>query len=180
MGHYDCIPQMQELCPPSSRPSHINSGHALFLEMRLRKILKSHGVRTSHSRIRGFAIKISECESGSKRQKRLLQVAHRLPNSDILLWISGAYGRTEVDEALWRGFLAGHFGGGSADNSDTAQSAARFLCAFAARPHWIWVRVSSSMQDLRTWLIKNRYLIKSLRRKKGLGKTTTTRVRPPC
>lgn len=162
MGDYDCIPQIQDLCPPSSRPSRINSGRALFLEKLLFKILKSQGMRTSRSRIREFAIKISECESRSKRQKRLLQVAHRRPNSDILFWISEAYRGKGPDEALWRGFLAGHFGRGSADNSDTTQSAARFLCAFGAYPYWTWVRTSSATQDLRSWLIKNRYPIKSL------------------
>lgn len=68
----------------------------------------------------------------------------------------------EADEALWRGFLAGHFGRGSADDLEKAQSAGRFLCAFGTRPYWTWTRVSSTAHSLRTWLIENRHSLKSL------------------
>jgi hypothetical protein len=79
-----------------------------------------------------------------------------------LFWISEAYQSAEVDEALWRGFLAGHFGRGSTDNSEKAQSATKILCGFGVRPHWTWGRVSSAAHSLKSWLMENRKEIKSL------------------
>jgi len=67
-----------------------------------------------------------------------------------------------VDEILWRGFLAGHFGRGSTDNPDKAASATKILCAFGRRPYWTWVRVSSGPNSLKSWLRENREELKSL------------------
>jgi alpha-glutamyl/putrescinyl thymine pyrophosphorylase-like protein len=61
----------------------------------------------------------------------------------------------DVVEALWRGFLAGHFGRSSADNPRKIQSAAKILCAFGACPSWTWDRVSSEPDSLKSWLAKN-------------------------
>jgi alpha-glutamyl/putrescinyl thymine pyrophosphorylase-like protein len=68
----------------------------------------------------------------------------------------------EVDEALWRSFLAAHFGRGSLDPSEKAQSAGEFLCAFGTSPYWTWMRVSSDIHSFRSWLIKNSERLKAL------------------
>lgn len=149
-------------CQPNKSTYGIAPQRAKGLENHLHEILEAQRARTSPSRIRKFASQISECESRSKRQKRLLQVTQRLPKSDILYWVSEAYRSMEVDEALWRGFLAGHFGRSSTDNPKKAESATKIFCAFGSRPYWTWVRVSCAPHSLRSWLSENRKNLKSL------------------
>jgi hypothetical protein len=64
----------------------------------------------------------------------------------------------DLDEALWRGFLAGHFGRGSANPSIPleVESAGQLLCGFSesASPSaiWTWDAVSSDPKVFRAWL----------------------------
>jgi len=82
--------------------------------------------------------------------KRMLQKPNQLSSMDILRWIDWA---DDVDEKLWRAFLAGHFGRPSTPNSSSgAESASRLLCAFGSAPVWTWKRVSSNLLGFRMWL----------------------------
>lgn len=141
----------------------VNSARTHALALRLRKILKGRAARITRSKVREFAVWLAQCEVRSKRSKRFLQLAHSLPKTDILSCVSEAHQSVSEDEALWRAFLAGHFGRGSTDNSEKAQSATMILCAFGERPHWTWMRISSDPHSLRSWLIQNRQELRSLR-----------------
>jgi hypothetical protein len=163
MQSQDCFLKEPRVCPPKNHVTQANSGRAGAMEKRLHKILKMQGARTSDTRIKEFAARLAECESRGRRRRRLLQLAHRLPKTDILFWISGNRRNMGVDEVLWRGFLAGHFGRGSSDNPDKAESATKILCAFGRRPYWTWVRVSLAAHSLKSWLGENREALKSLR-----------------
>src|SRR6266566_777052 len=74
--------------------------------------------------------------------ERRLQIRGGL---DILRFIKQAQRLGNVDEALWRAFLAAHFGRSSVDPEqlDEVESAGRFLCAFGASPSWTWMHVST-------------------------------------
>ena len=157
-----CIPQKLEGCPPTNDRTDVESERVNALVKRLQKILKAQGARSSRAQIREFARNVAECETRSKRQKRFMEIAYRLPTTDILFWISEAHRNMALDEALWRGFLAAHFGRSSTVNSEKAQSTTKILCAFGRRPYWTWARVSSDDQALRTWLVGNRDALKSL------------------
>lgn len=56
------------------------------------------------------------------------------------------------DEALWRVFLAVHFGYPSSESEQSTSSAGRFLCAFAEEPYWTWTRISTDLASFATWL----------------------------
>lgn len=73
---------------------------------------------------------------------------------DIIGLIQIARASNDLDEAIWRSFLAAHFGRASADESQT-HSASTFLCAFGPEPYWTWKRVRKNAPSLRNWLSKH-------------------------
>jgi hypothetical protein len=73
-------------------------------------------------------------------------------NDDIIALIRAAQTSGDIDEAIWRCFLAAHFGRPSARGERQIQSASRFLCAFRRTPFWTWKRVSKNQEALREWL----------------------------
>ena len=113
------------------------------------------------SKIREFAHRLAKCESRAELYRKQLQLGG--PSTDILFWIGEAHIRSDQDEALWRCFLAGHFGRASADSKDAICSAAKILCAFGKRPFWDWKRVSSNSDSMRRWLIEHCVELRSLR-----------------
>ena len=81
--------------------------------------------------------------------------------NDIIGLIHLARDVGDMDDAIWRCFLAAHFGRASAD-ADQAPSAARFLCAFGTEPYWTWQRVCDAPTTLRTWLANHDSDLQSL------------------
>ena len=72
--------------------------------------------------------------------------------SDIISLIHESIQNGQNDEAIWRCFLAAHFGRPSARGQEQVQSAARFLCAFRDKPFWTWKRVAAAPDVLQEWL----------------------------
>ena len=59
--------------------------------------------------------------------------------TDILYWMDKAERANNRNEALWRAFLAAHFGRMSCDgNLQKIDSAGRLLCEFGDQPLWTW------------------------------------------
>ncbi len=81
--------------------------------------------------------------------------------NDIIALIQTARDSGDRDEAIWRSFLAAHFGRASADPHD-AHSASAFLCAFGEEPYWTWQRVHDDPGNLRTWLANHAADLQSL------------------
>jgi hypothetical protein len=82
-----------------------------------------------------------------------IAAAHEPRSMDILYWILEAKAAGRFDEALWRAFLAAHFGRASADaDGRTIDSAGRLLCGFSDSPIWTWDAVSSGLPVLEIWL----------------------------
>lgn len=75
-------------------------------------------------------------------------------NEDIIALIHASQADGKADEAIWRCFLAAHFGRPSARGDRQVQSASRFLCAFRKSPFWTWKRVSKNPEALREWLVE--------------------------
>jgi hypothetical protein len=82
-------------------------------------------------------------------------------SDDIIGLIQMARVSGDLDEAVWRCFLAVHFGRASA-NDERILSASKFLCAFGAEPFWTWQRVCGAPEALRRWLSEHVVNLKSL------------------
>jgi len=162
MGRRDCQPPRLGNCFSGDLQRSHKSTRAKRLAKLLVKILKEQGFEADESDISAFADTLAEREELTRRWHRLLEVAHRLPETDIVFWIRDAADQGDMAEALWRAFLAGHFGRPSANESGT-QSAARLLTAFGERPYWTWARVSSDRESLKAWLIDHCGEVRSLR-----------------
>ncbi len=85
---------------------------------------------------------------------------HKAPN-DILTMIEGARDASDLEEAVWRAFLAAYFGRTSIAEGER-DSAFDLLCAFAGRPYWTWSRVAAAPDAFKAWLEQRSTLIEQL------------------
>jgi hypothetical protein len=67
-----------------------------------------------------------------------------------------------MDEAFWRGFLAGHFGRTSTEDPSVVVSSTKFLMGFGPLPYWTWGRFSSNPESLKIWLLEHQEALRSL------------------
>ncbi len=116
-------------------------------------LLVEQGAIASSAEMERFVEVLSESirhrESVSRRWARIKE------RHDIISLIYESIESEEWNEAVWRSFLAAHFGRASAKGPEQTQSAARFLCAFAEKPFWTWKRVSEAPEALEEWLIEH-------------------------
>ena len=150
--------------PPPAGQS-LATGREARLAARIAEVLAQQGVEQSPLEVSRFAAFVDRSERYHRAWRQKLAMAHRLGSKDILYWIAEARDTGDRDEALWRGFLAAHFGRSSADPRAPAQmeSAARLLCGFEATPMWTWPRVSSDLTSFRMWLIRHADELQTLR-----------------
>jgi hypothetical protein len=145
-------------CGPASTP---NSRHEIGKEFanNVRRVLQDQHVVVSFNEREQFIDQLSR----SVRQRRV--VAHRWSKNrqsdDIIGLIQKARDSGDSDEAVWRSFLAAHFGRASAKDEKSG-SASAFLCAFGAEPFWTCKRVSKAPGVLRRWLSDHAVDLKSL------------------
>lgn len=145
-----------------SQPSE-PSKRILSLERKVKHLLSYDGTQ-----VRGPALHRFVCELD--RSIRLRHHAVRfwskacLNPRDIASLVCIAAQSGEQDEAVWRGFLAAHFGRSSASKTvnGQAESAAWFLCAFGSKPHWTWNRVTRAPEALRSWLNSHKEKLRTL------------------
>jgi hypothetical protein len=107
--------------------------------------------------------RLSECLVRSIRQRLAVgkRWAKNRSTDDIIGLINIARESRDLDETIWRSFLAAHFGRSLADESQIS-SASRFLCAFGAEPYWTLQRVSENPSDLRKWLLDHKVDLQTL------------------
>lgn len=120
------------------------------------RILKDQGAVASVPEQRRFV----ECIGDSikyKKDVRRSWSGQECSDDDIISLIKQARDDGDLDEAVWRAFLAAHFGRSSADPDapNQTESAGKLLCAFGNEPQWTWDRVSARPAVLRTWLMKH-------------------------
>jgi hypothetical protein len=80
---------------------------------------------------------------------------------DILTLIEEARDAKDLDEAVWRAFLAAHFGRTSIARGER-DSAFELLCGFTKKPLWTWSLVFRERGSLRAWLGSHRQEIEQL------------------
>jgi len=87
-----------------------------------------------------------------------------LKDDDIIRLIQLARDGGELDEAIWRGFLAAHLGRPSANPAieDQLESASLLLCGFGLEPKWTWNRVRARPKAFRNWLYDHAADLESL------------------
>ncbi len=158
----NCVSRVRGGCPPKASKHAEIIERIRDLERCLRESFQLQGIISNDPRIADFANQLAHCESWAKRWKKLLKVASRLPRTDILFWIQEAARRGDLDEAVWRGFLAGHFGRASTEDPGVVVSSAKFLMGFGQQPYWTWGRISSNPESLRIWLLEHHVELRSL------------------
>lgn len=128
------------------------------MEEKLRHALELDGVMLPQRDLASFAHHLDRSIRNRKLHERR-GLRGTTDRSDILHWICAARDASERDEALWRSFLAAHFGRNSASAMKERQleSAAHFLCGFGEDPHWTWNRVNGNRSELREWLLGHQH-----------------------
>jgi hypothetical protein len=109
---------------------------------------------------RRFADQLTEA---IRFRKAVLKLWAQLPDDDIISLIKKARDNGNLNEAIWRIFLAAHFGRSSARGEQQIQSASRTLCAFRSTPFWTWKRISKNPEAFEEWLFSCRDELASLR-----------------
>jgi hypothetical protein len=95
-------------------------------------------------------------ESIEKRKQRSALISKNRDMNTIIGLIQLAREAGDLDEAVWRCFLASHFGNDTIcceeDEEEVSDSAFRLLCAFKNEPHWTWKRFNHEPNTLHKWL----------------------------
>ncbi len=103
----------------------------------------------------------------SVRHRKLVQKQwskNNLKNDDIIRLIQMARDVGDLDEAIWRSFLAAHLGRPSANSAivDQLESASLLLCGFGLEPRWTWSKVSARPKTFHYWLYDHAADLESL------------------
>lgn len=138
-----------------------NSAQIQNLARELTQVFSSQAVEQAISIGRTFAPFLLEAKQRHRAKKLALMRATNGPPDDIVYWIAQAQDQGDLDEALWRAFLAGHFGRPSADEKSIA-SATRLLCAFGEIPKWTWKRATDRFFDFKDWLFEHKAELRNL------------------
>ena len=147
-------------CGDHSENKNVLQPDALLLKT-LSRVIKGQGATVSLLERRTFAAQLSKAIRQRKSVSRMLS---RFSDQDDILWmIKVARDAGEVNEAIWRSFLAAHFGRMSASGDQQVKSASRFLCAFRHRPFWNWKRVCKKFDAFESWLFECSEELESLR-----------------
>ena len=79
---------------------------------------------------------------------------YRLKDDDIIRLIQTARDAGDLDESIWRSFLAAHFGRPSANAAieNQLESASLLFCGFGSEPKWTWNKVSARPKTFRNWM----------------------------
>jgi hypothetical protein len=139
--------------------------HAPLVE-RLSAVLHEQGVPRSHEEhIKTFAAHVERSQRWRRWWQRQLTRTDQLRAMDILRWTAEAKSTGDLDEAIWRAFLAAHLGRMSVESHDTQRidSAGGLLCGFEERPMWTWDTTSSDLPGFENWLQQNSKQLANLR-----------------
>jgi hypothetical protein len=129
-------------------------------ENQIRDALAAQGVRLSPMKQAQFIKWLLSCVH--QRKQFVAQAATIRYENNILGQINRAREAGDLDEAVWRSFLAIHFGDPSLCNGHNAHSAVKFLCAFGNKPYWTWKRTHKKLKPFRLWLQANISNLRSL------------------
>lgn len=165
MRHRLRSPSVRRGCSPAQSLAKEDDGALGKLSKQILHFLRAEGITRTEGELKEFACYLRCAIAQDEKKISLLRSAQNQPDTDVLYWIARARKHHNLDEILWRCFLAGHFGRLSANDKvrDEIESAGRFLCAFGSKPFWTWEVVSANLDALRDWLKEHRENLKSLR-----------------
>jgi hypothetical protein len=146
----------EPICIPRTKEQDKSASDVIGVEL-LKQVLAEQGVHLPKKRLDHLAYHINRSIRVREAVRRRVDTA-RLPEDDIIRLIIEARDIGDYDEAVWRAFLAAHFGRESADPNEERQvtSASRLLNAFGSHPHWTWKTVSRRPDELHRWLHDHR------------------------
>lgn len=147
-----CDPTGDDGCAPKPSSPPAKTAKAID-EQSVFRVLKQQGVVASKQEQCRFV----EFIDRSTRHRKLVKqrwAKNKLKDDDILRLIQIARDDGDLDEAIWRSFLAAHFGRSSANAAIAGQieSAAILLCGFGSEPKWAWNKVVARPKRFRNWL----------------------------
>jgi len=145
-----CVPEYD---PGSGKVKSAPAAKKDAMKRRVHRALDEQGVAVSLEERERFVDFLNR----SIRYRELVTqqwAKHRLGDGDIIRLIQVAGDSGDLDEAIWRSFLAAHFGRPSANRAVENQlgSASLLLCGFGSEPRWTWERVSARPNALHSWL----------------------------
>lgn len=128
---------------------------------KINKVLDDQGVIVDRDEQDRF---VEFIERSVRQREVVLQLWARLDQNDIISLIVAARDADDLDEAIWRCFLAAHFGRPSArpKTENQVESASMLLCGFGATPKWTWNKVQKNWKSLRVWLYNHDYDLQAL------------------
>ena len=118
----------------------------------VRAVLRNAGVREVANDVTYFIDDARARAAIRGRWIALLREPRRLNPGDILRLALDARDAGDVDEAIWRAFLAAYTGRTSASTPEEDAAAGRLLYGFWTRPRWTWARVSARPDIVEAWL----------------------------
>ncbi len=129
---------------------------------KVRHVLLSQGIAVSLMEQDEFIERLSFSVRHRKSAPRILSTNRN--SDDVIGLIQIARDSGDLDEAVWRTFLAAHFGRDSAEPTKPNQlfSALRLLCGFGSSPVWTWQHVSANSPPFRRWLVDHSVDLKML------------------
>ncbi len=163
--HNDCDLPVNDACvsdgnrstscaPRTMRPSDETSAPSSIAQ-RTKRYLSTKGIVVSASYLQAFAQQLTDCQRREQARKRFMSSRVTRAPLDMLRLIHAAMDSDEPfarDEALWRIFVAAHFGYPSSGDAQSTSSAGRFLCAFGEEPYWTWSSISVDLPVFASWL----------------------------
>jgi Alpha-glutamyl/putrescinyl thymine pyrophosphorylase clade 3 len=141
-------------CAPQTKTDHSQEPQQ-YLELRekTRQTLAEQGIVLEAALLDRFVSHLDNSIHNWHLTRAML-ATKRHDRRDIICLIREAIDLGDLNEALWRAFLAIHFGRCSANPEREGQfeSAAMFLCAFGEKPMWTWTVVRAHPELLQQWL----------------------------
>jgi hypothetical protein len=131
------------------------------LRDRIHRVLDHQGIVVSFDERNGFVEEV--VRSVRERNQATVRASTTFGTNNILGLIQLARDSGDLDEAVWRCFLAAHFGVYVlCQEEQEIDSALKLLCAFGEEPYWTWKRVRHSSGAFRRWLVDCKNDLKSL------------------
>lgn len=139
-------------------PRHLNTE----IRAELLQLLLAQGTPQSVEERSRFVDQVEHSIRWSRTWRRRLRAGGGKGDLDIVRLARIARDRGDRDEAIWRAFLAAHFGRASASPGEEL-SAGHLLCAFEQEPYWTWSAVTSRDSELETWLKAHEVQLRTLK-----------------
>jgi hypothetical protein len=123
--------------------------------------LATQGIKLGPASLNHFLHHLSR---STRNRKAVSKKLSRMRDQQDIIWlIRKERDAGNLDEAVWRAFLATHFGRTSSQDKDRIYSATKLLCSFGEKPFWTWKRIRRHNDAFRDWLRTERHKLATLK-----------------